>query len=86
MSAEIRNIKWSKMTMIEPPSDAIIGMWRDLFNRANDLDIDDPRQDLLTENERKLYNVLTERLTEHLALIGYTEIILDENGQKYKVS
>ena len=86
MSAEIRNIKWSKMTMIEPPSDAIVGMWRDLFNRTNELDIDDPRQDLLTENERKLYNVLTERLTEHLALIGYTETILDENGQKYEVS
>lgn len=71
----IRYLKSSGFQSFPDPSDEIIGMWRDLFEKMNG---DPCAPDPLTEKERKLYDILTDRLTAHFSILGLTETILDE--------
>ena len=77
----VKYIASSNFKMIEPPTDETIGMWRDMFKQSlvcPDLCIDGSWQDTLTSDQKDLFAVLTKRLTEHFALIGFTETILNE--------
>jgi hypothetical protein len=80
---EVKHFKSTDFKMIDPPSDQLIGMWRDLFAKMNS---DPCEPDPLTPKERDLYDILTDRLSAHLAMLGYTEKVLDQDGNEYKIS
>ena len=77
----INYIASSDFKMIDPPTDETIGMWRDLFKQSHNFEdvlIDEPWRDPLTNDERDLLTVLTKRLASHFALLGFSEIIKDD--------
>jgi len=75
---DVRHFKSSEFIQIDPPTDAVIEMWRDLFRRGETWAVVEPLEDPLSERERNLYNILTERLAAHFALLGMTVQELNE--------